>query len=128
MLHVNPKMLTRLSELEADLLQPRTQAEAEGWIGEIEGIDLFFTFLRFLRAKRDETQRRAQRSAVHLGIPHAAVRRSPNDAPQSDASKQRAVRTCEQTPVSVCPDHSVTGRHSASRSTTSRQARCACRG
>jgi len=50
----------------ADLLQRRTQAEAEGWIGEIEGIDLTLTFLR---AKRDETQRRAQRSAVHLGTP-----------------------------------------------------------
>ncbi|MGX1267137.1 hypothetical protein [Streptomyces phaeoluteigriseus] len=40
MLHVNPKMLAWLSELEADLLQRRTQAEAEGWIGEIKGIDL----------------------------------------------------------------------------------------
>lgn len=58
--------------------------------------------------------------------PRAAVRRSANDAPQSDASKQRAVsvRACEQTPV--CPAHSVMGRHSTSRSTTSRQARCAC--
>ena len=34
------------------------------------------------------------------------------------------VRAREETPV--CPDHSVMGRHSASRSTTSRQARCAC--
>ncbi|MFJ8532320.1 hypothetical protein [Streptomyces sp. NPDC093591] len=74
MLHVNPKMLARLSELEADLLQRRTQAEAEGWIGEIEGIDLPLTFLR---AKRDETQRRAQRPAVHLGIP---ARRRPQES------------------------------------------------
>lgn len=74
MLHVNPKMLARLFELEADLLQRRTQAEAEGWIGEIEGIDLTLTFLR---AKRDETQRRAERPAVHLGIP---ARRRPNEA------------------------------------------------
>ncbi|MEU7205578.1 recombinase [Streptomyces sp. NPDC045470] len=66
MLHVNPKMLVRLTELEADLLHRRAQAEAEGWIGEIEGIDLTLTFLR---AKSDETQRRAQRPAVHLGIP-----------------------------------------------------------
>ncbi|QDY80004.1 recombinase [Streptomyces qinzhouensis] len=66
MLHVNPKMLPRLIELEADLLARRTRAEAEGWIGEIEGINLTLTFLR---SKRDETQRRAQRPAVHLGIP-----------------------------------------------------------
>jgi site-specific recombinase XerC len=74
MLHINPKMLARLSELEADLLQRRTQAETEGWIGEIEGIDLTLTFLR---AKRDETQRRAQRPAVHLGIP---ARRRPQES------------------------------------------------
>ncbi|MFC7992138.1 tyrosine-type recombinase/integrase [Streptomyces pilosus] len=73
MLHVNPKMLARLSELEADLLQRRTRAEAEGWIGEIEGIDLTLTFLR---AKRDETQRRVQRPTVHLDIP---ARRSPQE-------------------------------------------------
>jgi hypothetical protein len=73
MLHVNPKMLARLTELEADLLQRRAQAEAEGWIDEIEGIDLTLTFLR---AKRDETQRRTQHPPVDLGIPkprpHAA--------------------------------------------------------
>ncbi|RLV64367.1 DNA integrase/recombinase [Streptomyces sp. CBMAI 2042] len=73
MLHVNPKMLARLSELEADLLQRRTRAEAEGWSGEIEGIDLTLTFLR---AKRDETQRRVQRPTVHLDIP---ARRSPQE-------------------------------------------------
>jgi hypothetical protein len=44
MLHVNPKMLARLDELEADLLNRRARAEAEGWIGEIEGIDLTLTF------------------------------------------------------------------------------------
>ncbi|MGW0719739.1 recombinase [Streptomyces sp. NPDC002778] len=66
MLQIIPRMLARLSELEADLLQRRTRAEAEGWIDEIEGIDLTLTFLR---AERDETRRRAQRPAVHLGIP-----------------------------------------------------------
>jgi hypothetical protein len=66
MLHVNPKMLPRLAELEADLLDRRAHAEAEGWVGETEGIDLTLTFLR---AKRDETQRRAQRPPVGLGIP-----------------------------------------------------------
>ncbi|WP_333762876.1 recombinase [Streptomyces sp. IBSBF 2390] len=66
MLHVNPKMLPRLVELEADLLDRRTRAEAEGWVGETEGIDLTLTFLR---AKRDETQRMARRPAVDLGIP-----------------------------------------------------------
>ncbi|GAA3372290.1 hypothetical protein GCM10017744_103230 [Streptomyces antimycoticus] len=74
MLHINPKMLPRLAELEADLLDRRARAEAEHWIGEIEGIDLTLTFLR---AKRDETQRRAQRPSVDLGIP---TRRRPQES------------------------------------------------
>ncbi len=66
MLHVNPKMLARLDELETDLLDRRTRAEAENWAGEIEGIDMTLTFLR---AKRDDTQRRIRRPVVSLGIP-----------------------------------------------------------
>ncbi|MGW3186200.1 tyrosine-type recombinase/integrase [Kitasatospora sp. NPDC001119] len=66
MLHVNPKMLARLAELEDDLLVRRARAEAEGWRGETEGIDLT---LSFLRAKRDETERRLRRPAVALGLP-----------------------------------------------------------
>ncbi|MFI0186097.1 tyrosine-type recombinase/integrase [Streptomyces sp. NPDC017082] len=65
-LHVNSKMFAWLSELEADLRQRRMRAAADVWFGEIEGIDLTLTFLR---AKGDETQRRVQRSAVHLSIP-----------------------------------------------------------
>ncbi|WP_406319984.1 hypothetical protein OHA77_12570 [Streptosporangium sp. NBC_01639] len=68
MLNVNPKMLDRLNEIEADLLVRRERAEAEGWIGEIEGIDLTLTFLR---SKRDEAQRLARRMTVDLGIPTA---------------------------------------------------------
>lgn len=75
MVHLNPRMLVRLSELEAPtFLQRRTRAVAEGRIGEFEGIDLS---LIFLRAKRDETQHRAQRPAVRLGIP---ARRRPQES------------------------------------------------
>uniref|UniRef100_UPI003F49A141 tyrosine-type recombinase/integrase n=1 Tax=Amycolatopsis sp. CA-096443 TaxID=3239919 RepID=UPI003F49A141 len=66
MLHINPKMLARLDELETDLLDRRTRAEAESWAGEIEGIDMTLTFLR---AKRNDTQRRLRRPTVDLGIP-----------------------------------------------------------
>jgi hypothetical protein len=65
MLHVNPKMLARLDELEADLLTRRARAEQEGWTGEVEGLDLTLTFLR---AKRDDTQRRIRRPAAGLTI------------------------------------------------------------
>jgi hypothetical protein len=65
MLHVNPKMLARLDELEADLLARRRRAEAEGWTGEVEGIDLTLTFLR---SKREDAQRRIRRPAAGLTI------------------------------------------------------------
>jgi hypothetical protein len=54
MLRVNPNMLPRLDELEADLHQRRERAISQGWLGEIEGIDLT---LRFLKDKRDQTKR-----------------------------------------------------------------------
>jgi site-specific recombinase XerD len=66
MLQVSPKMISRLDDLEADLITRRARAQAEGWAGEIEGLDLT---LQLLRAKRDETQRRTQRPTVGLGIP-----------------------------------------------------------
>jgi len=59
MLQVNPKMLPRLDELETDLLDRRSRAEQEGWLGEIDGLDLT---PNLLRQKRDETRRMLRRS------------------------------------------------------------------
>lgn len=66
MLNINPKMLPRLDEIETDLLARRARAEQEGWLGEIEGIDLTLTFLR---QKREESRRLARIAPVDLGIP-----------------------------------------------------------
>jgi hypothetical protein len=66
MMNINPKMLPRLDEIEDDLLARQARAEAEGWLGEIEGIDLT---LSFLRQKREETRRLARIAPVDLGIP-----------------------------------------------------------
>jgi hypothetical protein len=57
MLTVNSKMLPRLDEIEDDLQVRRSRAEHEGWLGEIEGIDVT---LSFLRQKRDQTRRLAR--------------------------------------------------------------------
>jgi integrase len=68
MLRVDPKMLSRMEEIEDDLLQRRARAEAERWLGEIEGIDLTLTFLR---DKRREAQRVAHTAPIRLGaLPH----------------------------------------------------------
>lgn len=66
MLNINPKMLPRLDEIEADLLARRVRAEHKAWLGEVEGLDLTLTFLRH---KREETQRLARVAPVNLGIP-----------------------------------------------------------
>jgi hypothetical protein len=66
MLNINPKMLPRLDEIETDLLDRRARAEQEGWLGEIEGLDLTLTFLR---QKREESQRLARIAPVNLGMP-----------------------------------------------------------
>lgn len=66
MLNINPKMLSRLDEIEDDLLMRRRRAEHEGWLGEVEGIDLT---LAFLWQKREETQRLTRIAPVDLGIP-----------------------------------------------------------
>jgi hypothetical protein len=63
-LHVEAKMLPRLDELEADLITRRDRARQEGWLGEIEGIDLTLTFLQ---QKREQTQRH-HRTTVLLGL------------------------------------------------------------
>jgi len=63
-LQVDPKMLARLDEIEADLLARRERAQAEGWRGEIEGLDLTLSFLRSKRAHTQRFTRRAQ-----LGMP-----------------------------------------------------------
>jgi hypothetical protein len=55
-------MLPRLDEIETDLLTRRSRAEAEEWLGEIEGIDLT---LQFLRDKRSQ----AERAATFIGMP-----------------------------------------------------------
>ncbi len=59
-------MLPRLEEIEVDLLARRVRAETEGWLGEIERIDLTPTFLRDKRAQTERTQ---GRGTVLLGLP-----------------------------------------------------------
>ncbi|WP_239382408.1 site-specific integrase [Frankia sp. CIT1] len=72
MLAINPKMVPRLDEIEADLLARRARAEQENWLGEVDGLDLTLTFLR---QKREDTRRLARIAPVGLGIPVIAAPR-----------------------------------------------------
>jgi len=66
MLHVQPEMVPRLDEIEADLIARRDRAESEGWRGEIEGIEVT---LDRLRSKRDRAQRIGPSAPVMLPMP-----------------------------------------------------------
>ncbi len=66
MLHISPKMIGRLDEIETDLLARQARAQAEGWLGELEGIELTLTFLT---GKRTEAQRGLKREPIGLGMP-----------------------------------------------------------
>ncbi|MGW7318578.1 recombinase [Streptomyces sp. NPDC054854] len=60
-------MIFRLEGIEIELVARRARAEAEGWLGEIEGIDLT---LRLLRQKQVEARRlTGMPPTVDLGIP-----------------------------------------------------------
>ena len=74
MININPKMLPRLDEIEDDLQARRSRAAYEGWLGEIEGIDLT---LAFLRQKRDQTRRLARIAPTDLGMPGLLATGSP---------------------------------------------------
>ena len=70
MLRVNPGMLPRLDELETDLQARRERASAEGWLGEIEGIDLTLQLLREKQATAQRVRANAASSGVvDLGMP-----------------------------------------------------------
>lgn len=66
MLRIDPAMLTRLDDLETDLLARRERAQEEGWLGELEGLDLT---LRFLADKRADAQRLVASTRSRLAIP-----------------------------------------------------------
>ncbi|WP_051162271.1 hypothetical protein [Nocardia brevicatena] len=60
MLHIDPQIGSRLEEIETDLLARQSRAQAEGWLGEIEGIEPTLTFLR---------DKREQAHKLGLGMP-----------------------------------------------------------
>jgi len=66
MLRIDPAMLTRLDDLETDLLARRQRAQDEGWLGELEGLDLT---LRFLADKRADAQRLIASTRSRLATP-----------------------------------------------------------
>lgn len=63
MLRIDPKMLARLDDLENDLVDRRARAETEGWLGEIEGIDLTLTYLQ---DKREQAVRLTRKQPISL--------------------------------------------------------------
>ncbi|WP_175417204.1 tyrosine-type recombinase/integrase [Arthrobacter sp. 24S4-2] len=59
MLHVEPRMILRLDELEADLIARRERAENEGWKGEVDGLELTLGHLRDKRGRAIRLQKQS---------------------------------------------------------------------
>ncbi|WP_242910949.1 recombinase [Actinomadura terrae] len=59
-------MRGRLAEFQTGFLTRRARAEAESWLGEIDGIGLT---LAFPRSKRQEAKRQTRQTPVDLGPP-----------------------------------------------------------
>ncbi|MDL4817373.1 tyrosine-type recombinase/integrase [Actinomadura opuntiae] len=107
MLHINRKMLSRLDELEADLHERKKRASAEGWIGEVEGIDLTLRFLT-------DSRRRGRLCGARHGRPHTAIGcegwrpspgsrcRSPRPAGRSGGSGGTDRRSSSRDPNRIC--------------------------
>ncbi len=66
MLRIDPAMLARLDDLETDLLARRDRAQDEGWLGEIEGLQLT---LRFLADKRADAARLTRLQPIAITTP-----------------------------------------------------------
>jgi hypothetical protein len=60
-------MICRLDEIETDLHTRRARAQDEGWLGELEGIDLTLTFLN---GKRADAKRLSQLPPTRFGPQH----------------------------------------------------------
>lgn len=69
MLRVDPKMIDRLDEIQDDLIARKAHAETEGWLGEIEGIDLTLRFLVDKRAETLQLSKKLATTATPLGMP-----------------------------------------------------------
>jgi integrase len=82
MLHVEPQMIPRLDEIEADFNARRDHAESEGWRGEIEGIEVT---LDHLRSKRDRAQRISPTAPVTLPMPMIRDSSAADERPSSTA-------------------------------------------
>ncbi|MFE7311522.1 hypothetical protein ACFU7T_00165 [Streptomyces sp. NPDC057555] len=82
MLWPDPDQRTRLVEIRGNLHARITEAEREGWLGEVEGLKISLAGAEEKLAQLD--RRPANRSVVDLGIPkvnHAGSTRNPGDRP-----------------------------------------------
>jgi len=74
MLRVDPRQRDRLAEIAASLRERISEAQHNGWHGEIEGLRIS---LRGAETKLVALDRQSRRSASDLGIPPIGARRMP---------------------------------------------------
>jgi hypothetical protein len=68
MLHPDPAQRHRLIEIRDNLIDRIAEAEREGWLGEIEGLQISLTSAGEKIAQLDEAEAR-RRQVINLGMP-----------------------------------------------------------
>lgn len=165
LLQIDPRQRGRVIEIIQNLRERIREARGNGWLGEVEGIqvslDAATAKLNSLSRARPTADPNWSTSACPSSPTHPPLAHPPQESPRMHPMRLISFG-CPHLPTGPggrpippaadrvegettgaggdrrawsaarnrgCrPDHSVTVRHSASRSTTSRQARCACRG
>ncbi|MEU6721313.1 recombinase [Nonomuraea sp. NPDC046802] len=64
---MDPGQRPRLEEIRSNLIARIAEAEREGWLGEIEGLNIYLAAAEQKLAQLDERARRA--TTIHLGMP-----------------------------------------------------------
>jgi hypothetical protein len=68
MLRVDPAQRLRLEEIRDNLADRIAEAHREGWLGEIEGLQISLTNTEAKLDQLDAAQKRRE-STIHLGLP-----------------------------------------------------------
>ncbi len=76
MLWPEPAQRPRITEIRGNLIARISEAEREGWLGEVEGLKIS---LAGANDKLAQIDRRARNQPVDLGVPEVPASRQPRD-------------------------------------------------
>lgn len=76
MLRVDPAQRRRLEEIIRNLTDRIDEARANGWLGEVQGLQISIEAARSKLASLDRLARNRSRTSINLGMPTSPAERS----------------------------------------------------